>query len=101
MGKALKDRIEEWKNDSEGLQSWLDNPYWAGYYNDAPSGACKAVVALEFYYSDTEDDEVVDLMKLSEEKLSLEDLEHLAKYAGNTPRKGQLMKRIEELKSAS
>jgi len=83
----------------EGLDEWLENPHWKAYYEDAPSDQCRKLIAMEFYYSDTEDDSVLGQMEEIEKALSVADLEHLVKYAGNTPRKGKLMQRIAELKS--
>ena len=81
----------------EGLQEWLENPHWAEYYNGAPSEKCKEFVALEFYYSDTEDEEVAEAMDEIENQLSVEDLRWLMKFCGNNPRKGVLARKIAEL----
>ena len=66
-------KVKEWVNDPEGFKSWLDNPHWAAYYNDAPSEMCKKRVMLDFYYSDMEDDEAAEAMDQIEKKLALND----------------------------
>lgn len=76
---------------------WLENPHWKKYYEEAPSDACRQYIALDFRYSDTEDEEVAEEMDTLLEKLREEDLRHLAAYAGNNPQKAALLKRAEEL----
>lgn len=79
------------------LDDTLENPYWAEYYNGAPSDKCKEYIALEFYYSEYEDDETADAMDEIESQLSAEDLRWLMKFCGNNPRKGVLARKIAEL----
>ena len=97
MDEKLEKRIEAWKDDPEGMKSWLENPYWLGYYEEAPTEICKTLVALEFYYSDTEDEEASELMDQMEGKLGLEDLKHLLKYCGQNPRRAKIAAAIAEL----
>ena len=84
----------------EVLQEWLENPGWRKYYEEAPTDECRAFIALEFYYSDTEDEEVSEKMDEIEATLGVEDLKHLARYAGDNPRKGALLRKIAEMESA-
>ena len=83
------------------LQEWLENPAWKAYYEEAPSDRCREFIALEFYYSDTEDEETAQNMDKIEAGLGIEDLKHLAKYAGNNPRKAALIRKIETLQKSS
>jgi len=78
-------------------EEWIENPYWAKYYEEAPSKECKQYIALEFYYSDTEDEEAAEAMDKLEPKLSLNDWKHLYAYCANNPRKGVIAKKIAEL----
>lgn len=83
----------------EVLQEWLENPAWKSYYEDAPSDRCRDFIALEFFYSDTEDEETAREMDAVEAELAAEDLRHLVLYAGNNPRKAALLRRIAALES--
>ena len=82
---------------SEALKEWLENPTWRKYYEEAPSEKCREYIALEFQYSDTEDEEIAEEMDALLETLKAEDLRHLAAYAGNNPQKAAFLKRAEEL----
>lgn len=79
------------------LDDTLENPYWAEYYNNAPSNKCREYIALEFYYSEYEDDETAEAMDAIEEQLGVDDLRWLMKFCGNNPRKGILAKKIAAL----
>jgi hypothetical protein len=81
----------------ENLKEWLENPYWAAYYNEAPSELCKQYVANELFASDTEDESAFAEMDRIFPKLTVEDLRHLLKYSASGPGRGQILKRIEEL----
>ena len=60
------------------LQEWLNNPSWKEYYDEAPSDRCKSFIALEFYYSDTEDDTADDEARLVSNSLGgLGELRHI------------------------
>ena len=78
------------------LAEWLKNPYWAEYYNGAPSDRCREFIALEFSFSENEDDETGKAMDAIEETLDAGDLRHLLRYCGNNPRKGILARKIAE-----
>ena len=84
---------------SEALKEWLENPYWKKYYEDAPSEKCREYIALEFRYSDTEDEGIAEKMDALLETLRTEDLRHLAAYAGNNPERTVLLKRAEEMEN--
>lgn len=84
----------------EILDETLENPYWAEYYNDAPNDKCREFIALEFYYSEFEDDKVAEEMDRIEEELDVASLRHLFKYCGHNPRKGFLARKIEEKERA-
>ena len=81
----------------ENLEKWLQNPCWAEYYRSAPSDRCREFIALEFHYSETEDDEAGEAMDAIEKQMKAEELRHLMNYCGNNPRKGILARKIAEL----
>lgn len=81
----------------EILEDTLENPYWAEYYNNAPSEACKKFIAMEFYYSEFEDDDIAEELDRLEKDLSLEDWKHLFKYVDNNPRKPYIAGMIKKL----
>ena len=78
---------------NEALKEWLENPTWKKYYEEAPSEKCRKYIALEFRYSDTEDEEIAEEMDALQETLRAEDLRHLAAYAGNNPERAALLER--------
>ncbi|MCR4621199.1 MAG: hypothetical protein K5663_03885 [Clostridiales bacterium] len=81
----------------ENVATWMENPFWREYYVTAPTEECRKLIALEFWYSDFEEDNIVQEMKKTEEELILEDWKHLNRYCGNNPRKKLIQDRIEEL----
>ena len=81
----------------KNLQEWLQNPSWAEYYRSAPSDRCRQFIALEFHYSETEDEEAGEAMDAIEKQMNAEELRHLMKYCGNNPRKGILARKIAEM----
>ena len=81
----------------KNLEEWLRNPFWAEYYRSAPSARCREFIALEFWYSETEDDEAGEAMDEIEEQMNAEELRHLMTCCGNNPRKGILARKIAEL----
>lgn len=81
----------------ENLKEWLENPSWAEYYNAAPSDRCREFIALEFYYSETENDEVLQTMDAIEDEMNAAELRHLMKWCGNNPRKSVLARKIEKI----
>lgn len=94
---ASKDSKQE--NSMYDISEWLENPYWKKYYEEAPSDACREYIALEFRYSDTENEEIAEEMDALLETLRAEDLRHLAAYAGNNPQKAAFLKRAEALEN--
>ena len=83
--------------NAEILNEWLENPYWREYYEKAPSEKCREVIALEFLYSELEEDEVLEQLDEAEKELSLEDWRHLYRYCGNSPEKKRIHDRIVDL----
>ena len=79
------------------LTEWMNNPYWAGYYRDAPSQRCKDYIALELLYNDLEEDELADEMERMEAQLDLADWKHLLRFSACTPERGKIINRIREL----
>ena len=92
------DRVRAIKNV---LDEYMGNPYWAEYYHSAPSDRCREFIALEFYYSEYEDEETGAAMDGIEEQMNAEELRHLMKHCGNNPRKGILARRIAEQEKAA
>ncbi len=86
----------DWDDLPKVLEEWLKNPYWAEYYNSAPSDRCRQFIALEFYNSEEEDEEAGKAMEAIEEQMNAEELRHLMNYCGNNPRKGSLARKIKE-----
>ena len=81
----------------QNLNEWLENPSWREYYETAPSIECQTLIALEFWYSETESKAAVEAMEGVEEDLKLEDWKHLYKWCGNNPRKGVIARKIQEM----
>ena len=82
------------------LTSWLENPYWAAYYREAPSEICRNYIAVQFLYSDTEEDAPAREMDLLESSLTLDDWNHLLRYSSNGPERGKILRRIRELSNS-
>ena len=74
------------KELQETIESFLENPFWAGYYDAAPSGA-KEIIALEFYMSSSErahnDPEAQSVLEECRETLEKEDIAYLAENSPN------------------
>lgn len=70
----------------QAVETFLQNPTWAEYYDNAPSGA-KEVIALEFYGSSSQDahndKERKDVLKEVIENLDDEDKEYIAENSPN------------------
>ena len=79
------------------LNEWLKNPYWREYFEKAPSEKCREVIALEFLYSELEEDEVLEQLDEADKELKLEDWQHMYRYSGNGPEKKRIHDRIVEL----
>ena len=76
----------EEKKLQEAIEGFLENPFWAGYYDAAPSGA-KEIIALEFYMSLSErahnDPEAQSVLAECREVLEKEDIAYLAQNSPN------------------
>ena len=79
------------------LREWLENPYWAAYYREAPTARCRRFIALEFRYSEYEDDASAREMDQIEERMDIPELRWLLKHCGHNPRRKRLHDRIEAL----
>ena len=70
----------------ETIESFLENPFWAGYYGAAPSGA-KEIIALGFYMSSSErahnDPEAQSVLEECRRALEKEDISYLAQNSPN------------------
>ena len=87
------------KGMEKTVRAWMKNPFWREYYEQAPSGKCRELIALEFRYSDGDGDpeELLREMGHAEAELGLEDWKHLFRYCGNNPRKKIIHDRIAEM----
>lgn len=81
------------------LAEWLNNPYWAGYYREAPSQLCRDYIVLQFLYSDNGDEDLASELDLMEDRLTPDDWKHLLKYSAPGPERGKILKKIHELGS--
>ena len=76
----------EEKKLQEAIEGFLENPFWAGYYDAAPSGA-KEIIALGFYMSSSErahnDPEAQTVLAECREVLEKEDIAYLAQNSPN------------------
>ena len=74
------------KELQKAVESFLENPFWAEYYDAAPSGA-KEVIALGFYMSSSErahnDPEAQSVLEECREALEKEDIAYLAQNSPN------------------
>lgn len=61
----------------QNLDEWLQNPTWKELYDGAPSAACRKYIAMDFYASETEEDEAFDELDRMLEALDAEDLKYL------------------------
>ena len=93
----MPDQIEVQKN----ILDWLENPSWAEYYRSAPTDRCKQFIALEFYYSEYEEEETAEDMDAMEDEMNPDELRYLMAWAGNTPRRSQLAEKIEKRKNGN
>ena len=96
MPKKTGMKLAQNKVQPEVLNEWLKNPYWAAYYRNAPSARCRKFIALEFWYSENEDEEAGEAMDRMEEEMTVDDLRYLIKFCGNNPRRGVLERKIRE-----
>ena len=46
----------------DNLKEWLKNPTWAKYYNGAKTELLREYIALDFYASETENEEAFEKM---------------------------------------
>ena len=78
---------------NRAIEVFTANPYWEGAYKNAPSDACREVIAFEWCYSlnckeiegKSLKEELLSEGESLEKKLGRDDWRHLLKYAGNTP----------------
>lgn len=83
----------------ESVEVFTENDYWREYYETAPSEKCKRYIALVFYWSnDTSASGYEEERDTLLREMTLEDWEHLYKYADNNLWRTQCKNRIAELK---
>ena len=79
------------------IGSFLENPFWAGYYDAAPSGA-KEIIALGFYMSSSErahnDPEAQSVLEECRRALEKEDISYLAQNSPNPYERALYRKRL-------
>lgn len=83
----------------ESVQSFLENPYWERYFNEAPSDDCRKYIAYEFYLSDIDEDdeEAEEKAELAEAALDIDDWKYLYEHCSNNPRKSYIKQMIRRL----
>ena len=85
------------KELEEIIESFLENPFWAGYYDAAPSCA-KEIIALGFYMSSSErthnDPEAQSVLEECREALEKEDIAYLAQNSPNPYERAFYRKRM-------
>ena len=79
------------------LESWLENPFWREYYEEAPSDICRTIISLEYWESEYRTGAAHCAIKDLEDDLSVEDWRHMYRYCGNNPRKKIIHDRIMDL----
>ena len=81
-----RERLLEETELQKTIESFLENPFWAEYYDAAPSGA-KEIIALGFYMSSSEmahnDPEAQSVLEECREALEKEDIAYLAQNSPN------------------
>ena len=79
------------------IESFLENPFWAGYYDAAPSGA-KEIIALGFYMSSSErahnDPEAQSVLEECRRALEKEEISYLAQNSPNPYERALYRKRL-------
>lgn len=74
------------KELQESIERFLENSFWADYYDAAPSGA-KEIIALGFYMSSSErahnDPEAQSVLEECRRALEKEDISYLAQNSPN------------------
>ena len=78
------------------LNEWLENPSWREFYEQAPSEKCREVIALEFVYSELEEEGILEELDTVEKELALEDWQYLYRCA-HGPEKKRIHDRIVKL----
>ena len=85
------------KELQEAIESFLENPFWADYYDVAPSGA-KEIIALGFYMSSSErahnDPEAQTVLEECRKALEREDVAYLAQNSPNPYERAFYRKRL-------
>ena len=89
------------KDYERAIQSFRQNPFWRGYYDDAPTERLKEWIGYQFCFSSgvKPKDDVISNLKRLENELNYQEWEYLHKYAGNNPFKARCRRMMEELKN--
>ena len=61
----------------ENLDEWLKNPSWKEYYDAAPSQKCRNYIKMDFYASETEEEEAFEELDRLLKELGDYDLKYL------------------------
>lgn len=85
--------------NQEAIRNSLDfyraNPYWNGIYESAPSSLCARYIALDYHYSDTEDEDLLPVFRQFENEMTVGDLRYMLRNARG-PEKARYMKLLQE-----
>ena len=83
----------------KAIKVFCKNEYWREYYEGAPSEACKEWIELQFCYSMfREPENIGEKHAVLEKDFTIEDWEHLRKYAGHNPFYSRCTREIKRLK---
>lgn len=64
----------------ESVAEFCRNPHWAEYLKNAPSELCGRYIALDFCYSETEEEEILPVMERMEKEMTAEDIRYLTDH---------------------
>lgn len=82
------------------LDGFLEDPYRAEYYGNAPSFGCRMYIAYQCYHSEYEDEVSAAGMDRVLSHLDTTEVNWLLKYSGHDPERGRLEQRIRQLQKS-
>ena len=89
--------LKENHASSRVVDEWKKNPRWREYYEKAPSESCREIIVLELLYNLYGTKEIAARLDELEDKLVLEDWQHMGKYCRDDTVMKYIRKRIWEL----
>ena len=83
----------------QAVEAFCKNDYWREYYEGAPSDKCKEWIGLDFCYSMFFlPKDIKEKSEALEKDFTIDDWEHLKKYAGHNPFYAKCSREIKRLK---